>query len=75
MSGLRINFIKITDKTSNFKRQRIYEMIDDQQENVLSVFSYLQHLQLMFKPADYSHNSGNLCLYLIDAALLCLLVR
>ena len=75
MSGLRINFIKITDKTSNFKRQRIYEMIDDQQENVLSVFSYLQHLQLMFKPADYSHNGGNLCLYLIDAALLCLVVR
>ena len=46
-------------------------MIDDQQENVLSVFSYLQHLQLMFQPADYSHNSGNLCLYLIDAVLLC----
>ena len=46
-------------------------MIDDQQENVLSVFfCNLQHLGLMFKPADYSHNSGNLGLNLIDAVLL-----
>ena len=45
-------------------------MIDDQRGNVLSVFCYLQHLQLMMKQADYSHNSGNLSLYLIDAVLL-----
>ena len=45
-------------------------MIDDHREDVLSVFCYLHHLQQMFKPADYSHNSGNLCLYLIDAVLL-----
>ena len=45
-------------------------MIDDRLENVLSVFCYLQHLGLMFKPADYSHNSGNLGLNLIDAVLL-----